>query len=140
MSRARELQRRVEKYLLNPTMRLALRLGVSPRAFALLETTGRHTGRARQTPVGGALEGSAYWLVAEHGAGCAYVKNLVADPEVRILIGRTWHPGTATLLPDDDAFARRRRLDAANGFVGRFDGVVFRRGATEPATVRIDLR
>jgi hypothetical protein len=68
------------------------------------------------------------------------VKNLVADPEVWILIGRTWHPGIATLLPGDDAFARRRRLDAANGFVGRVDGVIFRCGAAEPATVRIDLR
>jgi hypothetical protein len=68
------------------------------------------------------------------------VKNLAAGPEVRIKVGRTWNAGTASVLPDDDAFARRRRLDAANGFVGRVDGVIFRRGATEPATVRIDLR
>lgn len=135
----RALQRRIEKHLLNPGMRLALRLGVAPRAFALLETTGRRSGRLRQTPVGGVLDGSTYWLVAEHGTGCAYVKNLVAHPEVRIKVGRTWRAGIASVLVDDDALVRRRLLDAANGVVGRADGVIFRRGATRPATVRIEL-
>jgi hypothetical protein len=31
--------------------RFALRRGIAPRAFALLETTGRRTGLLRQTPV-----------------------------------------------------------------------------------------
>ena len=39
------LQRCLEKYVFNPSARLALRLGIAPRAFALLETTGRHSGQ-----------------------------------------------------------------------------------------------
>jgi len=34
-----------------------LRSGFAPRAFALLETTGRRTGLARHTPVGNGLDG-----------------------------------------------------------------------------------
>jgi hypothetical protein len=44
-----------EKHLANPPLRALLRLGLAPRAFALLETTGRRTGRRRLTPVGGAV-------------------------------------------------------------------------------------
>ena len=36
----------------NRLIRAALRAGLAPRAFALLETTGRRTGLARHTPVG----------------------------------------------------------------------------------------
>ena len=40
----------------NRLTRWALRAGLAPQAFALLETTGRQTGLARHTPVGsGAL-------------------------------------------------------------------------------------
>ena len=129
----------MEKYVLNPPSRLALRLGVSPRAFALLETTGRRTGRPRLTPVGNGIDGSVFWLVAEHGARCDYVRNLAAEPRVRVKVGRRWHSGTATVLPDDDAFARRRLLDRRNGWQGRADGVVFRASASEPLTIRVDL-
>ena len=48
----------------NRLIRLALRAGVAPRAFALLETTGRCTGLARHTPVGNGLDGDTFWLVA----------------------------------------------------------------------------
>ena len=139
MARGGELQRRLEKHVVNPLVRLALRLGIAPRAFALLETTGRRTGRRRLTPVGNGLDGSTFWLVSEHGQGCGYVKNLVANPSVRVKVGRTWHGGTAHLMTDDDALARRREIDRGNGFVGRADGVIFRASASHPATVRIDL-
>jgi deazaflavin-dependent oxidoreductase (nitroreductase family) len=129
----------MEKHLFNPTARLGLRLGIAPRHFALLETTGRKTGRRRQTPVGGALLDGAFWLVSEHGDGCNYIKNLLADPSVRVKIGRAWHAGRATVMHDDEPFARHRRITNANGWVGRADGVFFRAGATTPASVRIEL-
>ncbi len=129
----------MEKHVFNPTARLGLRLGIAPRHFALLETTGRTTGLRRQTPVGGAALDGAFWLVAEHGLGCAYVKNLMARPAVRVKVRRVWRSGHATVLPDDDALARHRRIIAANGWVGRADGMFFRAAATSPLTVRIDL-
>jgi hypothetical protein len=51
----------------NRLIRAALRAGAAPRAFALLETTGRRTGLARHTPVGNGLDGDTFWLVAAHG-------------------------------------------------------------------------
>lgn len=130
----------VEKHVSNPAMRSALRMGVAPKAFALLETTGRKTGRRRLTPVGNGLDGSVFWLVSEKGRRAGYVANVEADPRVRVKIGRRWHTGRATLLPDDDGRARRERIDAGNGITGRFDGAMFRANAgPEVLTIRIDL-
>jgi deazaflavin-dependent oxidoreductase (nitroreductase family) len=133
------MQTWAEKHLFNPSMRFWVQLGVAPRCYVLVETTGRRTGKLRHTPVAGSLDGDAYWLVAEHGGAAAYVKNVAAQPRVRVLAGRRWRPGTATLLPDDNARARRAWIDERNGIVGRLDGVVFRAFSTTPMTVRIDL-
>jgi deazaflavin-dependent oxidoreductase (nitroreductase family) len=137
--RARQVQRALQKHVINPVMRSVLRAGLAPTAFALLETTGRRSGQPRQTPVGGHLEGRTYWLVAEHGADADYVKNLLANPRVRLKLRRTWHLGAATLLPGDNGLARRRQLDHANKWIGRADGLIFRAGASQPTTIRIDL-
>lgn len=139
MALQRRLQHRLEKSLFNPAFRAALLLGIAPRAFALLETTGRRSGRPRQTPVGNGLDGDVFWLVSEHGRKGEYVKNLCQDPRVRVKVGRRWHTGTATVVDEDDAHARRRRIDEANGLLGRVDGVIFRASASTPVTVRIDL-
>ena len=139
MSRPGRLQRGLERYVFNPVTRSGLRLGVAPRAFALLETTGRRTGRTRLTPVGGAVDGSAFWLVAEHGTRCGYVQNLMAAPAVRVKLKRRWLRGTASVVPDDDPYARRRAIDRRNGLVGRADGVFFRAAASTPVSVRVDL-
>jgi deazaflavin-dependent oxidoreductase (nitroreductase family) len=139
MTTGGELQRSLEKHLFNPTVKLAVRFGIAPKAFALLETTGRRSGRPRLTPVGNGRDSDVFWLVSEHGTNCDYVKNLVADPNVRVKVGRQWFSGIATIVEHDDAFARRRRIDRANGPVGRADGVIFRTLARAPVTIRIDL-
>ncbi|MGC2654008.1 MAG: nitroreductase/quinone reductase family protein, partial [Mycobacterium sp.] len=115
---------RLEKYVVNPAFRVALRLGIAPRAFALLETIGRCSGQPRLTPVGNGLNGDVFWLVSEHGRRSGYVKNLLANPRVRVKVGRRWYPGTAAIIDEDDALVRRRRLDDANGLIGRADGVI----------------
>ncbi|MGH3425531.1 MAG: nitroreductase/quinone reductase family protein [Nocardioidaceae bacterium] len=138
-SRKRRLIRPVEKYFVNPQMRFALRHRIAPGAFALLETVGRRTGRPRQVPVGNGIDGDVFWLVAEHGRRSDYVRNLLADPRVRVLVRGSWRTGTAAALPDDDGLLRRREVDRAHGLGGRIDGVIFRLTATDPLTVRIDL-
>lgn len=65
----------------NRLIRLALRAGVAPRAFALLETTGRCTGLARHTPVGNGLDGDIFWLVAAHGTQADYVPQPASQPQ-----------------------------------------------------------
>ena len=137
--RTRQVQRALEMHVANPAMRALLRAGLAPTAFALLETTGRRSGLPRQTPVGGHLDGTTYWVVAAHGEDSAFVKNLLANPRVRLKLGRNWHFGAATLLPGDNGLARRRQLDHANKWIGRADGLIFRAEASRPTTIRIDL-
>jgi deazaflavin-dependent oxidoreductase (nitroreductase family) len=118
----------------NQLTRWALRRGVAPRAFALLETVGRRTGRPRQTPVGNGLSGDTFWLVAAHGSQADYVRNILAEPAVRVKVAGRWRTGVATILPDDDSSARSRQLPY------RWDAAIGRLMATRPVTIRIDLK
>lgn len=117
----------------NRLTRFALRKGIAPRAFALLETTGRRTGLPRHTPVGNGRIGDTFWLVAAHGTQADFVRNLQADPAVRVKMGRVWRTGTAVVLPDDDALARSRTLPY------QWDAALGRLMASSPLTIRIDL-
>jgi deazaflavin-dependent oxidoreductase (nitroreductase family) len=117
----------------NRVMRLALHRGIAPRAFALLETTGRRSGLPRFTPVANGLAGDTFWLVAAHGTQADYVRNLRASPRVRVKLGRQWRSGTAVVLPDDDPGARSRTLPH------QWDAALGRLIASEPLTIRIDL-
>jgi len=117
----------------NRLIRFALRAGIAPRAFALLETTGRRTGAARPTPVGNGLDGDTFWLVAAHGTQADYVRNLQAEPRVRVKVGGVWRTGKAAVLPGDDAIARSRTLPY------QWDATIGRAMASAPLTIRIDL-
>jgi deazaflavin-dependent oxidoreductase (nitroreductase family) len=133
----------VERYVLNPQMRLGLALGLAPRAFALLETVGRRTGKPRRTPVGNGLIGDTFWLVSEHGGGAGYVRNIEANPRVRVKVGGSWRAGSAHIATDDDPYTRLEMLSSALGRLRRLDAAIFRSFVrwlgTEPVTVRIDL-
>ncbi|MET9679825.1 nitroreductase/quinone reductase family protein [Streptomyces coeruleorubidus] len=99
---------------------------------SVLETKGRVSGLPRRTPVGGRRVGDSFWLVSEFGERSQYVRNIKADPRVRVRIRGRWHTGTAHLLPDDDPVARLRRLPRVNGLGVRAFG-------TDLLTVRVDL-
>jgi deazaflavin-dependent oxidoreductase (nitroreductase family) len=72
-----------EKHLQNPPVRLALLAGLPLPPLALLETTGRRSGKPRRTPLIDGLVGDQFWIVAEHGRHAHYVRNLEGDPHVR---------------------------------------------------------
>ncbi|ARP71677.1 DUF385 domain-containing protein [Streptomyces pluripotens] len=116
---------RFQRHLANPLNR---RLPFQ----TLLETTGRKSGRPRLTPVGGRRAGDSFWIVSEFGFTSQYVRNIQADPQVRVRIAGRWHRGTAHLLPDDDAVSRLRTLP-------RFNSAAVRAFGTDLLTVRIDL-
>ena len=123
----------IQVRLLNPPMRALARRGLAP-GVALLETRGRKSGQLRCTPVTNGLERGTdtFWLVAEHGRKTAYVRNIEAEPHVRVRIRRRWREGNAQVLPDDDPIARQRSLPRLHSATVRMMG-------TEHVTVRIDL-
>ncbi|MFF4547355.1 nitroreductase family deazaflavin-dependent oxidoreductase [Streptomyces sp. NPDC001406] len=116
---------RFQRHLGNPVLR---RIPLQ----TVLETTGRKSGLPRQTPVGGRRIGDSFWLVSEFGEKSQYVRNIQADPTVRVRIRGRWHTGTAHLLPDDDPLARLRTLPRLNSTA------VWALG-TDLLTVRVDL-
>lgn len=138
----REIVHFMQKYVLNPPIKLLFVLGIFPPGYALLETVGRKTGKPRRTPVGNGRVGQQFWLVAEHGSKSGYVRNIAKNPRVRVKLREgfraRWHTGNAFLLPDDDPRERQRWLSqqhpgsASNAAAVRLFG-------TELLTVRIDL-
>jgi deazaflavin-dependent oxidoreductase (nitroreductase family) len=119
--------------LLNPVVRAAVRLGLPLPLVVILETRGRKSGQLRQIPVGKTLDGDTLWIVAEHGRKAGYVRNIEANPRVRVRVGRRWRTGTAHVLEDDDWRERQRRLP------NKVNSAVVRAVGTEHVTVRVDL-
>ena len=107
--RKRRASRAFSVKAFNPAVKALAERGLAP-GVALLETSGRKSGLPRRTPVGNGLRGEHFWIVTEHGYGAAYVRNIEANPRVRVKVGRRWYSGTAHLLPDDDPYARLRWL------------------------------
>ena len=102
------------------------------RTQTLLETTGRKSGQARRTPLGGSRVGDQFWFVSEFGDKSHYVQNIKANPKVRVRLGGRWHNGTAHLMPDDDPRERLRSLPQINSGLVRAMG-------TNLLTIRVDL-
>jgi deazaflavin-dependent oxidoreductase (nitroreductase family) len=119
--------------LLNPFVRAAANAGLPLPGIVILETTGRRSGEPRRTPVGKAVVGDSVWVIAEHGRRASYVRNIEANPRVRVRIGRDWRTGTARLLPDDDPLERQRRLP------NRINSAAVRLAGSDLLTVRVDL-
>jgi deazaflavin-dependent oxidoreductase (nitroreductase family) len=128
--------------LLNPPIKLLFAIGLAPPGYAILETTGRRSGKPRRTPVGDGRVGHQFWLVAEHGMKAGYVRNIANNPRVRLKLRdrlrARWYTGAAHLMSDDDPrerqrwLARQRPGSASNAAAVRLFG-------TQLLTVRIDL-
>ena len=116
----------LQRTLINPISRRV------PRAH-LIETVGRKSGEPRTTPVSGRLDGDEYWFVSEYGPASQYVKNIQANPEVRIRVKNVWRSGRAVLRPDDDP---RRRLRT----ISRNASVVVRAVGDDLLSIQVVLR
>lgn len=133
--------RLLQTHAVNPVVMLAHNLGLPPPGDALLETTGRRTGLPRHTPVCDGLTGDVFWLVAQHGHHADWVRNIEADPRVRVKVrtgsGVRWRAGTAHILDDDPS--ERRRLIGEGSPARRLCMAAAAVGDTDPLTVRVDL-
>ena len=134
--RAKPIRDAWQRHVGNRIIGRLLELGIAPRVYALLETTGRKTGQPRRTPVGNGLAAGSdtFWLISEHGIGAGYLRNIQASSRVRVKIGRRCRTGTAHILKDDNAFERLRQTGRYNARAVRFFG-----NPDELVTVRIDL-
>jgi deazaflavin-dependent oxidoreductase (nitroreductase family) len=132
----------LEKRVINPIVMLAHNLGFPPPGDALLEMTGRRTGLPRRTPVCDGLDGEVFWLVAQRGRRADWVRNIQANPRVRVKVrsgsGVAWRAGTARILDDDDPRERGRLICRGNLALRLCVGASAAM-ATDPLTVRIDL-
>jgi len=108
------LVRALQRHVVNPIVRALLACGLNPLGLALLETRGRRTGATRRVPVGNGRVGEDFWVIAEHGLRAGYVRNVVADPRVRVRLRvglrYRWLPGLASVHPELDPLAVQRRL------------------------------
>ena len=131
--RKRRLVTAFQVRVFNPPIRALAARGLAP-GIALLETTGRKSGEPRRTPVSNGLERSTntFWIVAEMGRKAAYVRNIEADPRVRIRVRGRWRSGTARVLEGDDPRARLRSISRLNARGVRALG-------TDLVVVRVDL-
>jgi deazaflavin-dependent oxidoreductase (nitroreductase family) len=132
--------RPVEKFFVNPPVRLAWRLGFGPPGDALLETIGRRTGRMRRTPICDGQEGDTFWLVVQHGRRTDYVRNIEANPRVKVRTGSraAWRTGIAYVLHDDDPNERVRILGRSDPWRQLCLGAS-KAMSTDLLMVRIDL-
>jgi deazaflavin-dependent oxidoreductase (nitroreductase family) len=128
----RRLTTAVAKHVLNPIVTIGVDTGLL-RGWAIIETTGRKSGRPRRTVVGNGLQADTFWIVAEHGRRAGYVRNIEADPRVRVNVRGRWRSGTARPLPDDDPRERQRRIGR------RLNAAAVRAMGTELLSLRVDL-
>ena len=119
--------------ILNPLVRAAARAGLPLPGYVLLETIGRRSGEPRRVPVSRLLEGDTLWIVTEHGRKAAYVRNIEANPRVRVRTGRRWRTGPAQVVSGVDWRALQRRLPS------KLSSAAVRLMGTEHLTIRVDL-
>jgi deazaflavin-dependent oxidoreductase (nitroreductase family) len=131
--RKRRLITAFQVRVLNPPVSALAAHGLAP-TVSLLETTGHKSGRPRRTPVSKGLDRATdtFWIVAEQGRKAAYVRNIEANPGVRIRIGRRWRDGVATVLADEDPRELLRHTTKLNAAGVRAMG-------TDLLAVRVDL-
>lgn len=121
----------MQRYLLNPPVKVAVWLGLGP-GYVLLETTGARTGKRRRNVVGMNVAGTAGWLVSEQGRYAGYVNNLRAHPHVRVRRHARWRAARASVVTDDD-------VDARLASFSRVQAATVRRFGTDLMTVRVDF-
>jgi deazaflavin-dependent oxidoreductase (nitroreductase family) len=123
--------------LIDRLTRAALRAGLGRRSTALIETTGRKSGEPRITPVTNGLEGDVFWIVTEHGHRANYVRNIEANPRVRVNAGTGWRKGIARII-EEDPDTRLQQIVALNPRA-RANAQIVRKTKTENIVIRVDL-
>lgn len=104
--------------------------GIAPW-WILLETTGRVSGQPRRTALArGPTDSDGTWVISVHGNEAQWLRNIWANPVVRLRLHGRWRDGRASVHVYDAAI-----VDAFNAYARggpRLMGI-------EPLLVRITL-
>ena len=89
------------QHVCNPLVARLTRVGISLAGSRVLEVRGRKSGQWRRTPVNPLDFEGARYLVAPRG-NTQWVRNLRANPEGRLLVGRRSEPFAAVEIRDEE--------------------------------------
>ena len=98
--------------------------------YVYLTTTGRKSGLPREIEIWYVERAGTIYILAEHGLKAQWVRNILADPAVRLRIGEnTWDATGRVLDPDKDQELYSAVRELAKTKYGWGDGlpVEFRR-------------
>ena len=107
-------------------------------AVCHLQTTGRTSGRPRTIEIWFATDGERIYLLAGGGHRAHWVRNLVADPRVRVRLGGRTIEGRARPIDDTARETLARHLLAAK-YQGWSEGRPLSRWAAASLPVEIVL-
>jgi deazaflavin-dependent oxidoreductase (nitroreductase family) len=115
------------------------RLGFGPligRVVLLLTTTGRKSGLQRVTPLQYELIDGVFYLGAALGLKADWVRNLQADPHVRLRVKNEESSGTAEVITEVEEIVayleyRLERHPRMVGMIMRMDGLSWRPSRSE---------
>jgi deazaflavin-dependent oxidoreductase (nitroreductase family) len=113
----------LNRYFMAP----ALDIGLGPvignpvtAHLMLLRTRGRRTGLQREAPLGYVIRAGAVYCVAGYGRPTPWYRNLLADPEVEVVLpGRRFRGRAEPVTDPTEWLAAYRALIASFGLVGR---------------------
>jgi len=111
--------------------RIAYALGLSPlvgRSVLLLTTFGRKTGRLRVTPLVYEKLGDTFIVASARGSSADWFHNILANPKVRVRVGRRQFDAIAEVTADPEKIAdylqrQIERNPKMFGAILRFEGV-----------------
>ncbi len=106
--------------------------------FCYLTTIGRTSGQARTIEIWFGLDGNTLYLLSGGGDGAHWVRNLKADPRVRVKLGRKAFQGMGRLIDAKQEDAKARRL-LAEKYEGWQPGRRLSSWARNSLPVAIDL-
>ena len=88
----------------------ALLASLSREDYCYLTTTGRLSGRPHEIEIWFGVDGAALYLLSGGGEASDWVKNLTANPNVTIRIGKHTFSGTARRVKDEEEDLSARHL------------------------------
>jgi deazaflavin-dependent oxidoreductase (nitroreductase family) len=106
--------------------------------FCYLTTAGRRTGRPHTIEIWFGASDGGLFLLSGGGQRADWVRNLQADPSVRVRVGSTTLAGMARVVEDPDEDALARRMLAAK-YQGWREGRPLSRWASTALPVAVDF-